>query len=729
MGISGNESRRVLAVFAHVDAGKTTLTEQLLHLGGVVRRPGSIEGGNTVTDWREDEQARGITISTAAASFSFAGVTFDLLDTPGHLDFAVEVSWALDEIDGAILVVSAPDGVQGRTLALWSALRLRGIPTVVFVNKVDTGHVHLPTVLRGLSASLQAPMFPVNWPDIHEDADSFTWFGAWDLLTGHWHDADGPSPWVGPGDGAGPTESASTAAEARDALRDALLERDDSLLSLWLEGGTPTTPALRAALNEATRSGALFPVVLGSAALGHAVDTLAAVAAACLPPPAPLPALSDAGLLRVLKRDLLPPDPRASERGVLVVARHVAGDLPLAPTLFPVGSAAAIHPVALGVVLGRELLPAEDAAPGGLLGFQVPLSLAAALSPGTVLATLPFDSVADAGLPATSLQRRGFGEVGRGAGEAAHPDLPPAAVWIGLDAADPEVHAHLVALLHAYRLIDPSLQLRSDPASGQLHLGGPGELHLDVVLGRLTRELRATGDGAAAPDDITGLLRRGPMRVRRSRSLSHAVRGEAEVHDANTKACHTLHVTIRPAPVRPDGSDDDRDRGPGFRPQADTPQTAALSAGIDFALQLPLRDDEDLAPVVVTVTSPGRAEDLHRLPPPVCRELGARAVQEALRAAPWSLHEPWVDVVALVPWPAIGRFQTELARRGVPPLSPGDAHAVGQIFEGSSRLAPLLGFPTSFAEFTAGFGWVSLTAHRDGPASPAAESSISTETA
>src|SRR5438552_6676230 len=126
-----------LGILAHVDAGKTTLTERLLYAAGVIDEIGSVDKGTTQTDSLALEQQRGITIKSAVASFIVDGVTVNLIDTPGHPDFIAEVERVLDVLDGAVLVISAVEGVQPQTRVLMRALQRARIPTILFVNKID----------------------------------------------------------------------------------------------------------------------------------------------------------------------------------------------------------------------------------------------------------------------------------------------------------------------------------------------------------------------------------------------------------------------------------------------------------------------------------------------------------------------------------------------------------------------------------------------------------------
>src|SRR3954469_13473942 len=128
-----------LGILAHVDAGKTTLTERLLFSAGVIDQVGSVDEGTTQTDSLALEQQRGITIKSAVVSFTIDDVTVNLIDTPGHPDFIAEVERALGVLDGTVLVISAVEGVQPQTRVLMRAVRRLGLPTVLFVNKIDRG--------------------------------------------------------------------------------------------------------------------------------------------------------------------------------------------------------------------------------------------------------------------------------------------------------------------------------------------------------------------------------------------------------------------------------------------------------------------------------------------------------------------------------------------------------------------------------------------------------------
>src|SRR5205823_949321 len=143
-----------LGILAHVDAGKTSLTERLLYAAGVIGQIGSVDKGNTQTDTLALERQRGITIKSAVVSFVIDDVSVNLIDTPGHPDFIAEVERVLDVLDGAVLVISAVEGVQPQTRVLMRALQRSRIPTLLFVNKIDRAGAHAERVLQGIAEKL-----------------------------------------------------------------------------------------------------------------------------------------------------------------------------------------------------------------------------------------------------------------------------------------------------------------------------------------------------------------------------------------------------------------------------------------------------------------------------------------------------------------------------------------------------------------------------------------------
>ncbi|MFG2357065.1 GTP-binding protein [Streptomyces sp. NPDC048521] len=226
-----------LGIFAHVDAGKTSLTERLLHTAGVIDELGSVDAGSTTTDTLALERRRGITIKSAVVSFPLDGVTVNLIDTPGHPDFIAEVERVLGVLDGAVLVVSAVEGVQAQTRVLMRTLRRLRIPTLVFVNKIDRRGAQDEAVLHRTARLLAVPLVPM-----------------------------GRAAALG-------TRAARFVPGLGAAALDVLADHDDDLLAAYLDGGVPDS-RLHAALAAQTRRGLVHPVYFGSAVTGAGVPEL-----------------------------------------------------------------------------------------------------------------------------------------------------------------------------------------------------------------------------------------------------------------------------------------------------------------------------------------------------------------------------------------------------------------------------------------------------------------------
>lgn len=243
-----------LGILAHVDAGKTTLTERFLYTAGIIDEPGSVDAGTTQTDSLSLERQRGITIKSAVASFAIGDLAVNLIDTPGHPDFIAEVERVLGVLDGGVLVVSAVEGVQPQTRILMRALRRSRIPTLVFVNKIDRAGARGEPVLREISQRLGIASVPMG--STAALGTPAATFDTWDV-----------------GDAA-----------AQSALAETLAEHDEAILTSFVEDGGRLSPGqLHRQLRAQTEHGLVHPVYFGSAITGAGVESLMAGIADLLP--------------------------------------------------------------------------------------------------------------------------------------------------------------------------------------------------------------------------------------------------------------------------------------------------------------------------------------------------------------------------------------------------------------------------------------------------------------
>ncbi|MFF1354763.1 tetracycline resistance ribosomal protection protein Otr(A) [Streptomyces sp. NPDC058297] len=268
-----------IGILAHVDAGKTSLTERLLFDTGAITRLGSVDAGDTRTDTGDIERQRGITIRSAVAAFTIGDIQINLIDTPGHSDFIAEVERALAVLDGAVLLLSAVEGVQAQTRVLLKTLRRLRLPTLVFVNKIDRPGARDEALLNEVRRRLTPHVVPLT----------------------EVHDAGTPSARTVP--------RRLTDPAVRAAVAEALAEVDDSVLAGLVDGPEPTAADLRRALAARTADGSVHPVLFGSALSGQGVAQLVEE----IPRLIPLPSVT--------------PSPGAAPRGtVFAVRRGPAGE-------------------------------------------------------------------------------------------------------------------------------------------------------------------------------------------------------------------------------------------------------------------------------------------------------------------------------------------------------------------------------------------------------------------
>ena len=243
-----------LGILAHVDAGKTTLTERLLYAAGVIDDIGSVDAGTTQTDSLALERQRGITIKSAVVSFAIDDVTVNLIDTPGHPDFIAEVERVLSVLDGAVLVISAVEGVQPQTRVLMRALQRLHLPTLLFVNKIDRAGASDQRVLQAISERLALAIVPMgSTSGLGTGAADFRLWGADD-----------------------------TTALAR--LAEVLAECDEVILAAYVDDEVGLSyRRLREAVADQTKRALVHPVFFGSAITGAGVQPLMAGIAELLP--------------------------------------------------------------------------------------------------------------------------------------------------------------------------------------------------------------------------------------------------------------------------------------------------------------------------------------------------------------------------------------------------------------------------------------------------------------
>jgi elongation factor G len=276
------EKVRIIGVFAHVDAGKTTTSEAILYHTGRIHRTGSVDDGDTQLDWMDQERERGITIMAAATACHWQGHRINLIDTPGHIDFSAEVVRSVRVIDGAVVILCGVGGVEPQTEAVWMHANGESVPRIVLINKLDRAGADFDHVLAEIRERLTPNALPLQLPIGAED----TFAGVVDLLRNEaliWDDGSA-SPRVAPV----PAEMQGLVAEAREKLLDDICETDDTLLEQRLSGIEPDVETLAAELRRAAIAGRIVPVLCGATRHHIGVQPLLDSIVAYLPAPTDL---------------------------------------------------------------------------------------------------------------------------------------------------------------------------------------------------------------------------------------------------------------------------------------------------------------------------------------------------------------------------------------------------------------------------------------------------------
>jgi elongation factor G len=458
---------RNLGIIAHVDAGKTTLTERLLWTTGAIHRMGEVHDGLATTDFSPIERQRGITIGAAAvqASWSARGAgaqhRLTLIDTPGHVDFAIEVERSLRVLDGAVVVFSAVDGVQPQSESVWRQARRHGVPLLAFVNKMDRIGASFDRVLAQMREQLDANPWPLGVP-----------IGAEDQLQG-WVDlvAGTLVAWDADGRGTVRRWTAAQALEhvaARQQLIEQVAEHDDILAQAWLDEREISADELRAAIRRGTLAGAGVPVLAGSAFRTKGIAALLDAIVDFLPSPLDRPAVvAEAGAdTAQLASD--PSGPLAAlvfkiahrEHAALAFVRVYSGTLKVGDSVWSSHTQRTRRVGRLAVVQADRTRDVSSA------------------QAGEIVAVLGWKDAAS----------------GESLSAAAMPLLlegirtqPPVLAW-RLSAGHSDQLIRLGQGLSSLAQEDPSFRVETDADSGETLVWGMGELHLEVMVERLRSE-------------------------------------------------------------------------------------------------------------------------------------------------------------------------------------------------------------------------------------------------
>jgi len=280
------ENTRNIGIMAHIDAGKTTTTERILYYTGKIHKIGETHEGASQMDWMEQEQERGITITSAATTAQWAGHRVNIIDTPGHVDFTVEVERSLRVLDGAVTVLDAQSGVEPQTETVWRQATTYGVPRIVFINKMDKTGADFLYSVGTLHDRLQANAHPIQLPIGAEDQFSAI-IDLVEMKATFYGDEKGTAVT----EGEIPEEYRAQAEEYREKLIDAVASVDEDIMEKYLEGEEISVAELKAAIRRATIAVEFYPVICGTAFKHKGVRPMLNAVIDYLPSPVDVPAI------------------------------------------------------------------------------------------------------------------------------------------------------------------------------------------------------------------------------------------------------------------------------------------------------------------------------------------------------------------------------------------------------------------------------------------------------
>ena len=280
------EKTRNIGIMAHIDAGKTTTTERILYYTGVNYKIGETHEGTATMDWMEQEQERGITITSAATTCEWRGHQINIIDTPGHVDFTVEVERSLRVLDGSVTVLCAKGGVEPQSETVWRQADHYHVPRMIYVNKMDIMGADFYNVLRMIDERLKCNAVPIQLP-IGKESDFRGIVDLVEMNADVYYDEMGKDMRVEEI----PADMADLANEYREKLLDAISMFDDEIMEMYLEGQSIPTEKIRAAIRKATIAVEMIPVVCGTSYRNKGVQKLLDAIVDYMPAPTDVPAI------------------------------------------------------------------------------------------------------------------------------------------------------------------------------------------------------------------------------------------------------------------------------------------------------------------------------------------------------------------------------------------------------------------------------------------------------
>jgi len=657
------DKHRNIGIMAHIDAGKTTTTERILFYTGVSHKMGEVHDGAAVMDWMEQEQERGITITSAATTCFWSDHRINIIDTPGHVDFTVEVERSLRILDGAVAVFCSVGGVEPQSETVWRQADKYRVPRIAFVNKMDRTGADFAGVVEMMADRLGANAIPVQIPRGSED--KFT--GVVDLVREVLMTFDEDTMGAKVAEGPVPDEMAAEVASAREALFEALADVDDIFMESYLEGDEIGIDQVKAAIRRATLELALVPVLCGSAFKNKGVQPLLDAVIDYLPSPRDISAISGV-------------DPSTQER----VTRKVDDDDPMAALSFKVmtdpyvGHLTFIRLYSGHLAAGSHILNTSTGKKervGRLLKMH-------SNKREDIKEVYTGDIVACVGLSKTF--------TGDTLCDPDHPvvleemDFPEPVIAIAIEPKTKADQEKLGGALTKLSQEDPTFRVGTDPDTGQTLISGMGELHLEIIVDRLLREF-SVGASVGTPQ----------VAYRETVTESVTVEGRFVKQTGGRGQFGHVWLEIKPGEAGSGFVFENNIVG-GVVPRE---YIRAVRKGIEEAMEQGVFAGYPVIDVTVSLFDGSYHEvDSSEM---AFKVAGTMAFRDGNRKASPVLLEPVMDVEVVVPEEYLGDVMGDLnSRRGK--VSGIDERAGGKVIEAGVPLAEMFGYATDLRSMTQG---------------------------
>jgi elongation factor G len=658
------ERTRNIGIMAHIDAGKTTTTERILFYAGRIHKMGEVHEGASTMDWMVQEKERGITITSAATTAMWRDHTINIIDTPGHVDFTVEVERSLRVLDGAVAVFDAVAGVEPQSETVWRQADRYGVPRIAFINKMDRIGADFYGSLNSIRTRLGARAVPIQLPIGAEDA----FIGYVDLIT---------KQAIVYTDDLGTTNTESLDIPAgmgelieqhRHDLVEAVADFDDAIMHLYLDEKEPTEEQIMAALRKGTVAGHLVPVLCGAALRNRGVQPILDAVIDYLPSPADVPAVEGT-------------DPKT---GTLVVREHEDNE-PFSALAFKIQ----MDPQGVGKLTFFRVYSGRLKAGSGVLNASNGrkerigrILRMHAIRREDVDEVFTGDIAAAVGLKYTT--------TGDTLSDESHPILlesitfPEPVISVAIEPKTKVDQDKLGIGLQRLTEEDPTFKVHTDDETGQTIIAGMGELHLEIIIDRLMREFKVDANQGKPQVAYKEAIKRpahGVGRfIRQSGGKGQFGHAEVDVRPGETATGFVFEDKITQGRI----------------PREYIP---AVEKGIREALQSGVVGGYPVVDIIVTLVDGSfHAVDSSEMSFHIA---GSMAVKDAMHKAQPYLLEPIMKVDVVMPEEYLGDVMGDLSsRRG---------HILGMEGRGTSQnvkasvpLAEMFGYATELRSMTSG---------------------------